>query len=105
MSPPRRRLETIRMLRVYQKSVCGGRRYPIIPIDWRIEGFPIVIHQGVVTVSRVSSDDSIADGVVTYQTTVLDIGVERGLIIVHELRPDRATAEESSHRADPEPND
>jgi hypothetical protein len=82
------------MLLIDDERIRRRRHYAIIPRDWRAEGFPVIVHQGIVSVASVSSDDSVAEAIMPNQSRILLVPIEGSLSILDYLWPDRAAGQD-----------
>jgi hypothetical protein len=94
LSPSIGRRENEFVLRIEEISIRRSGCYACIPLDWRTEGFAIVIKQGVITIPSVGRDYYITDCIMTEDPTVLSITIKRRFGIVNDLRPDRAPGQD-----------
>src|SRR5947207_8275223 len=90
MSPTIGSGENKKMLFIDQERIRRSRHHAIIPRDWRAEEFPVIIHQGIVPVTSVSSDDCVARAILPDETGVLFVPVKRRLCIADNPWPHRA---------------
>jgi hypothetical protein len=94
MSPTIGRCENEKMLLIDDERIRRRRHHAIIPSDWRAERFAIIIHQGVVPVASMSSDDSVAEAIMPNQSRILLVPIKGGLSILDYLWPDRAAGQD-----------